>query len=92
MPHDGKPVARLGFLTDFAAGWAALRNPARDLAAVLSWDADALPHAWFWPELSYTAAFPWFGRAYVSAGQRPVTGVKPDGSVRHGNDAIADRT
>lgn len=67
LPEDGDPAATLGWLTDFTSGWAALRNPTVDLAAVLSWDTAALPHAWLWRELSYTTTFPWYGRAYVLA-------------------------
>lgn len=77
LPQDGDPVARLGWLTDFTAGWAALRNPAVDLAAVLSWDSSVLPNAWFWQEFGYTVDFPWFARAHVMA-------IEPSSTVTSG--------
>jgi galactose mutarotase-like enzyme len=67
LPELTEPRALLGWLTDFTAPWAAVRNPDLDLAVALRWDASALPHAWLWQELGGTPGFPWFGRAYVLA-------------------------
>lgn len=67
LPPQGEHLARLGWLTDFSTGWAAVRNPRLDLAVGLSWDASVLPNAWLWQELNATTDFPWFGRAYVMA-------------------------
>lgn len=67
VPEPDAPWAMLGWLTDFAAPWAAIRNPDLDLAVALSWDGDQMPYAWLWEEFGLATGFPWYGRVRTVA-------------------------
>jgi hypothetical protein len=67
LPPRDEPRALLGWLTDFADPWAAIRNEDLDLGVAMRWNADVMPYAWLWQELHGTAGYPWYRRAYVTA-------------------------
>jgi hypothetical protein len=53
-----EPRTRLFVVADLAAGWAALRNPARGQGLALAWDAGWFRHCWVWHENRVTEG-PW---------------------------------
>ena len=67
LPQYDEPRVLLGWLTDLAEPWAAIRNPELDLGVALRWNADLMPYAWLWQELHATEGYPWYRRAYVTA-------------------------
>ncbi|SCL35369.1 Galactose mutarotase [Micromonospora rhizosphaerae] len=67
IPAPDAGVDRMGYLTDFTRGHAAIRNPRLGLAVEVDWDAATLPHAWYWLEAGGGAGFPWYRSAYVLA-------------------------
>lgn len=67
VPSADAQVDRYGYLLDFTEPRYTITNPELDLAVTVTWDADVLPHAWYWLEASGSAGFPWHQRAYVLA-------------------------
>ncbi|MQA77178.1 MAG: DUF4432 family protein [Streptosporangiales bacterium] len=62
----GGPRERVVYLTDLAAGWAALRRPGDGCGVALAWDLATFPHAWLWTEIG-GPDFPWYGRSRIVA-------------------------
>jgi galactose mutarotase-like enzyme len=85
IPAADAGVDRMGYLTDFVRGFAAIRNPRLGLAVELDWDETILPHAWYWLEAGGSAGFPWYRSAYVLAIE-PATSLPGQGiaAVRAG--------
>jgi galactose mutarotase-like enzyme len=67
VPGPGAGVDRFAYLTDLERGHAAIDNPRLGLRVDLTWEAAALPHAWYWLEANGTAGFPWYRGVYVLA-------------------------
>lgn len=53
-----EPRSRLLVVAGLAAGWAAVRNPARGQGLAIAWDAGWFPHCWIWHENRVTGG-PW---------------------------------
>jgi galactose mutarotase-like enzyme len=70
--HDVLHVEKL------PAGWAAIRNPARQLGLALSWDLAQFPYLWLWQVYGGMADYPGWGALYHVAIE-PFTG--PLGSL-----------
>jgi hypothetical protein len=58
---DGRSEVRSVFacMSDFTHGSATLHNLDRGLHVTLRWNAEQLPFAWYWQELSASAGEPW---------------------------------
>lgn len=67
VPPLDAGVDRMGYLTRFTRGHAAIRNPVFRLRVDLDWDAAVMPHAWYWLEAGGSGGFPWYRSAYVLA-------------------------
>lgn len=67
LPSEHERSDRFGYLGEFDEGRASISNPDLGLRAVLTWDLETFPYAWYWLEAHATAGYPWFGRAYVFA-------------------------
>jgi hypothetical protein len=62
LSRPSMPMAGMAYLHDFGAHWAAIRRLDDRVAAALSWDGTAFPHAWLWLELEGTQDAPWDGK------------------------------
>jgi hypothetical protein len=60
------PVDRMCYLSDMAAGWAAVRPRGAGVGVAMAWDQEAFPCLWLWQELG-GPDFPWYGRARITA-------------------------
>ena len=67
MPSEDGSSDRFGYLGGFKEGRASINNPKLGLRAVLTWDVETFPFAWYWLEAHATTGYPWYGRAYVFA-------------------------
>lgn len=68
LPGEEQAVDRFGYLTDFdGPAWAAFVNDELGITARLEWDADVMPHAWYWLEAHGSTGFPWYRGVYVAA-------------------------
>lgn len=66
IPGEDAAVERFGYLTGFPReAWVQLENPEARLRARLTWDAEVMPHAWYWLEAHGLESFPWFRSVYV---------------------------
>jgi hypothetical protein len=94
LPGPDTPREIFAALTDFDVnGWFTLTNTELGFGVRMDWDAEVLPHAWFWQECHATAGFPWFRRAYAvgiePANVLPGTG-DANGTYRRGDAALLD--
>lgn len=80
VPDRGAGVARLGYLTELARGWAALTNAGSGLRAELEWDTGIFPHAWLWLEANATEDFPVYKEWYTLAVEPASAFPRGDGS------------
>lgn len=67
LPSENESLDRFGYLGGFREGRASITNPDLGLRALLTWDVETFPFAWYWLEAHATGDYPWFGRAYVFA-------------------------
>jgi hypothetical protein len=81
LPGKDEPREVFAALTELRDGWSAISNARLGLGAALWWETAALPHAWLWQEVHASAAFPWFGRAYV-LGVEPANVLPGHGMTR----------
>lgn len=85
IPPPGERARTFGWLSGFEAGWYAITNDDLGLAVRVEWDAQTLPHAWFWQELNGSAGHPWFGRARIMA-------IEPSSTTTSGPGRAASLT
>jgi hypothetical protein len=64
MIDDSQPLESVHYLTEFTAGWAALRRS--DYGIAMAWDIDDFPSAWLWHEIR-SPGFPFFERTSLVA-------------------------
>lgn len=74
------PCERVVYLTDLAAGWAALRRTSDGYGVAMAWDRTTFPHAWLWTEIG-GSDFPWYGRSRIVA-LEPASSWPNDGLQR----------
>lgn len=79
LPGSDAGIARLGYLTDFDRGWAAITSHEHGVRAELEWNTDVLPHAWLWLESNASPGFPvykgWYVMAIEPASSYPAQGI-----------------
>lgn len=51
-------------LSGFREGWVALRNPQRELAVGIVWEASVFPYLWCWQVFGGSWGYPYYGRTY----------------------------
>ena len=54
-------------LTRQPRGYAALRDPAREVGVALDWDSSAFPYVWSWQVFGGAWGYPFYGRAHLVA-------------------------
>lgn len=67
VPEDGVEVHDWAYLTDFAEGWFAIREPDEGVGFACRFPAATFPYVLFWQNFRGARAAPWYGRAYVAA-------------------------
>ena len=81
LPPASERVTEFGYLSELAAGWYALANPAMAFGFAFAWPPQVFPYLWFWQELRGSFGYPWYGRCYVMAVE-PFTSVPGCGLER----------
>lgn len=80
VPGESAGIARLGYLTDFERGWAAITSQNNRVRAELEWNRDVFPYAWLWLEARASPGFPvykgWYVMAVEPASSYPASGIE----------------
>ena len=91
LPGPGSGASLFAALTDLDQARVTFCSPTRGFGITLSWDAEVLPHAWFWIEANAGSGWPWFRRLYAVAVEPanilPGEGAASDGRPRGGPGA-----
>ena len=81
VPSRQKSTESFGYLSEFEAGWYAVRNPRLELGFALAWPVETFPYAWLWREFGGTRGYPWYSNSYVMAIE-PFSSI-PDRGLAH---------
>ncbi len=67
VPGDDVAIHDWAYLTDFAEGWFAIREPEEGIGFACRFPAATFPYLLYWQNFRGARAAPWYGRAYVGA-------------------------
>jgi len=67
VPGEAASVHDWAYLTDFAEGWFAIREPDGGVGFACRFPADVFPYLLYWQNFRGALGAPWYGRAYVGA-------------------------